>query len=185
MRKLRFDPRKLKVILDSEAWGKTQQEFLKNRPTNILAVPQLVHQITQISLSLLYNTLGYQQVPVCSSFMFEDKDKPSNLKHLTGTPIPAVLADWLTWRYNPKETIQKYRINNEFNDQEKSSTINTVRLEDFRNYPISIYHGIFLPLFTFELVWNSRTFKMTETKNDKWVSSSYIMHLNGYPRGNS
>lgn len=64
--------------------------------------------------------------------MDKDKDKPSNLKHLTGTPIQVILADWLTWRYNSKETTQKYRISNEFSNQEKSSTINTVRLKDLK-----------------------------------------------------
>lgn len=100
MRKLRakFDPRKEKVILDLKVWlEKTpKQEFLKNRPTDTFAVPDFMYKITQIPLSLLYNTEGCQRMSVSSSFMFDDKHKPSNFKHLTGTLIPAILADRLT-----------------------------------------------------------------------------------------
>lgn len=75
---------------------------------NVFTVPEFTYQITQISASVPYNTEGYQQLSVCSYFMFDDKDKLSNFKQYTGMLIPAVLADWLTWRFNLKGITQNY-----------------------------------------------------------------------------
>lgn len=40
--------------------------------------------------------------------MFDDEDKLSNFKHLTGMLIPATLADCLTWGFNLKGITQNY-----------------------------------------------------------------------------